>query len=266
MTSRAPTIQLASVVYGDGVGLGDPAETYHEAAKLYRSSAGAGARGIRLLEQHPELQLSVSRAGRRNPQRPRVPLPEPVWPDVELGRALTVRCSRTPAPDSWLSIADLTTLACALNGLGARGRRIIPSGGALYPLELYVFATRVEGVPAGVYHFDPLDRCLELLVADPPRLADALVDPVHARAPALFALTGVFWRSRFKYGQRGYRFALLEAGHAMQNALLAAAALELTALPIGGYYDSALDEFLGVNGVDESTVYLLAIGGTGGEE
>lgn len=260
MTSRAPTIQQASVVYGDGVELDDPAETYHEAAKLYRSTAGGSARGIRLLEQHPELQRSVSRAGRRNPQRPRVHLSEPVWADVELGRALNSRTSLAPAPESSLSLADLTTLAYALNGRTTSGGRTIPSGGALYPLELYVFASRVIGVPAGVYHFDPFDQCLELLAGEPARLADAIVDPTHGLAPALLALTGVFWRSRFKYGQRGYRFTLLEAGHAMQNALLTAAALGLAALPIGGYYDSAVDELLGVNGVDESTVYVLAVG------
>ena len=51
----------------------------------------------------------------------------------------------------------------------------------------------------------------------------------------------MFWRTRFKYGLRGYRFALLEAGHVMQNAVLAAAALALPALPVGGFYDRRLD-------------------------
>ena len=260
MTSRVPTIQLASVVYGDGVALDDPAETYHEAAKLYPSSAGASARGIRLLEQHPDLQLSVARAGRRHSQRPRLLLPEPVWPRAELGQALVTRRSRAPAPDSRLSLVELATLTCALNGCLSHGRRTIPSGGALYPLELYVFANRVDGVPASVHHFDPFGRCLERLPADAACLAAALVDPALARAPLVMAIAGVFWRCRFKYGQRGYRFTLVEAGHAMQNALLTSAALGLTALPIGGYYDSVVDGILGLNGVDESTVYLLAVG------
>lgn len=253
-------------MYGDGVGLDDPAETYHEAAKLYRSSAGAVTRGIRLLEHHPELQLSVSRAGRRHSQRPRLLLPEPVWPHVELGHALAGRRSCPPAPESRLTLSELATLTCALNGRSEHGRRTIPSGGALYPLELYVFANRIDGVPSAVYHFDPFDRCLERLPAEANALAPALVDPELARASAVLAIAGVFWRSRFKYGQRGYRFTLLEAGHAMQNALLTAAALELAALPIGGYYDAAVDELIGVNGVDESTVYLLAVGGRGGDE
>lgn len=263
MRSRTPTIQLASVVYGDGVAHDDPAETYHEAAKLYPSSAGASARGIRLLEQHPELQVSVARAGRRHSQRRRLPLPEPDWPKVELGRALAARASASPVPDSELSLGELATLASALNGRWENGRRTIPSGGALYPLELYVFANRVAGVPPGLYHFDPFQRCLELLPFDSESLARALVEPGLARAPALLAITGVFWRSRFKYGQRGYRFTLIEAGHAMQNALLTAAALGVASLPIGGYYDSVLDGILGVNGVDESAVYLVALGRNG---
>ncbi len=264
MTSRAPTVQLASVVYGDGAALDDPAETYHEAAKLYPSSAGASARGIRLLEQHPELRHSVARSGRRHSQRPRLRLPEPVWPSVELGRAVAARRSRAPAPESRLSLVELATLTCALNGRLEHEGRTIPSGGALYPLELYLLANRVEGVRAGVHHFDPFDRSLELLPGDAGRLTGALVDPELARAPAVLAVTGVFWRSRFKYGHRGYRFTLLEAGHAMQNALLSAAALGLDALPIGGYYDSVVDGILGVNGVDESTIYLLAVGSAAG--
>lgn len=263
MTVRTPTIQLSSVVYGDGVALDDPAETYHEAAKLYPSSAGANTRGIGLLQQHAELRLSVARAGRRHSQRPRLPLPAPMCPRIELGQALAARCSRAPAPESRLAPAELATLAWALNGRSVNGRRTIPSGGALYPLELYVFATSIEDVPPGLYHFDPFDRCLELLSTDATRLARALVDPELARAPAILAITGVFWRSRFKYGQRGYRFTLIEAGHAMQNALLTAAALGLAALPIGGYYDAILDGALGVNGVDESTVYVLAVGEAG---
>ena len=125
---------------------------------------------------------------------------------------------------------------------------------------MYVVANRIEGVATGVHHFDPFGHSLELLGVDVDRLPSALVDSTLASAPAVLAITGVFWRSRFKYGQRGYRFTLLEAGHALQNALLTAAALGLAALPIGGYYDAVVDEILGLNGVDESTIYLLAVG------
>ena len=73
-------------------------------------------------------------------------------------------------------------------------------------------------------------------------------------------VTSMFWRARFKYGQRGYRFALLEAGHLAQNVLLGAAALDLAAVPVGGFYDRKLAEFLAVDGVNEAPLYVIPIG------
>ena len=77
------------------------------------------------------------------------------------------------------------------------------------------------------------------------------------------ALSAVFWRSRFKYGLRGYRFVLLEAGHAVQNLLLCAAGLGIAALPVGGYYDRRLEALLDLDGVDEAVVYLVCLGRPG---
>jgi SagB-type dehydrogenase family enzyme len=73
-------------------------------------------------------------------------------------------------------------------------------------------------------------------------------------------VAAVFGRTRFKYGLRGYRFALLEAGHVAQNVVLTATALGLAAVPLGGFYDRPTDEFLGLDGVNESTLYTIALG------
>jgi SagB-type dehydrogenase family enzyme len=145
----------------------------------------------------------------------------------------------------------------------AAGRRPVPSAGALYPLELYVAALAVEGVPAAVYHYHPFRHRLERLTAvSRPDVARALVDPALAEdAGALLVVSAVFWRSRIKYGLRGYRFALLEAGHVVQNAVLAAAAAGIAALPLGGFYDRRLDELIRVDGLDEASVYGLLLGG-----
>ena len=97
---------------------------------------------------------------------------------------------------------------------------------------------------------------------EPRDLRAALVDPsLIDGAAALVVLTAMFWRSRFKYGLRAYRFALLEAGHVVQNAILAATALGLPALPIGGFYDRRLDALVGADGLDEASVYALLLGG-----
>ncbi|MEA2328612.1 MAG: hypothetical protein QOE68_3571, partial [Thermoanaerobaculia bacterium] len=136
-------------------------------------------------------------------------------------------------------------------------------GGALYPLELYVHATNVTGLPKGLYHFDArAERLRAMNDGDlTAKIASALVQPeIALHAAAIVFITALFERSSFKYSERAYRFALIEAGHVGQNLDLAAVGLGLTALNVGGYYDHEVDELLGLDGVDHSTIYLTAIG------
>lgn len=260
--AMTPTAQFVSVVYGDGVSADDAAERFHEAAKLYPSSAGQQLSGLRLLAGHGELQHSVERAGHRYPQLPGTDLPGPRQPWTPLARVLRQRRSLPPAASSTIALAELSTVLAGALGLSRRrARRQIPSGGALYPLEGYVATTRVGGAPRALHHFDPYSNRLERLRPLDGELAGCLVDPsIAENAAAVVVLTAVFWRSRFKYGLRGYRFALLEAGHAAQNAILVGTALGLRVLPVGGFYDARVEALLGVDGVNESPLYLLALG------
>ncbi|HSP73132.1 MAG TPA: SagB/ThcOx family dehydrogenase, partial [Gaiellaceae bacterium] len=131
-----------------------------------------------------------------------------------------------------MQLSTLLDSAYGVRTTAAGARRTVPSGGALYPLELYAVCASVEGAPRGLLHYDPFAHRLEQLttgdaLAD---LAAALVDPAPLEQAALaLVVTAVLWRTRFKYGARGYRFALVEAGHVAQNVLLAAAALRLPA-------------------------------------
>ena len=149
------------------------------------------------------------------------------------------------------------------DGSGALAARAVPSGGALYPLELFVAALRVDGLEPGLYHFDPLRSCLESVRTglDAAEVAAVSTYPEIVDGCAAFlVIAAVFGRTRFKYGLRAYRFALLEAGHVGQNVLLAATALGFAAVPLGGFYDRRTDEFLGLDGVNESTLYTIAVG------
>jgi SagB-type dehydrogenase family enzyme len=80
-------------------------------------------------------------------------------------------------------------------------------------------------------------------------------------ASLMLMITAAFNRSTFKYGARGYRFALLEAGHVAQNVNLAVTELGLGCFNVGGFYDRVADRFLGLDGLGQSTVYMTAIGG-----
>jgi SagB-type dehydrogenase family enzyme len=147
-------------------------------------------------------------------------------------------------------------------GFGQPGLRAAPSAGALYPLDAYVIARRVETLPARLFHYDPDRHALTGSDGDGGvrAVTDALIDPAPGDASAVLIFVACFPRSRIKYGLRAYRFVLLEAGHVAQNVLLAASALGLAALPIGGFYDRRIEDALSLDGLHESPIYLIAVG------
>jgi SagB-type dehydrogenase family enzyme len=270
----APTLTVSegSCVYGDDdVPLDDPAETYHEASKLYASTVARQVAGSSRLAVSPELQVSATRAVRRNLHRRALSLPAPLAPEVTLAEALGARRSERGFSSSDITVRELATVLHAGYGVTRRAGgddpqplRAVPSGGALYPLEVYAVLARVEHVEPGLYHLDPMRPALEVLTLGASPLAalrEAAVYPeIVEGCAATLLVTGVFWRSRFKYGLRGYRFALLEAGHLVQNVLLMCVALGLAAVPLGGFYDRPVDELLGADGVNESVLYAVCLG------
>jgi SagB-type dehydrogenase family enzyme len=149
-------------------------------------------------------------------------------------------------------------------GFGGFVERPVPSGGALYPLELYVLAQKVDGISAGVLHYVPPAHGLEVLHDEPlPRLLTAEVflgQPYLANAAAIIVIAAVVERSLWKYEDRGYRYILLEAGHVAQNAILSAHGLGLSVLPLGGFFDDDLGGLLRLQPERAIALYGIAIG------
>jgi len=141
--------------------------------------------------------------------------------------------------------------------------RAAPSGGALYPIEVYVVILQSE-IEEGLYHYNPRDHILEQLEKGnkvEKSLANSTSYPEIVRdCGAVFILTGVFNRAKFKYGERGYRYVLLEAGHIAQNMYLITTSLNLGAVSLAGFYDSEIDQLLNIDGINESTLYLVTVG------
>jgi SagB-type dehydrogenase family enzyme len=205
--------------------------------------------------------------------RPTTVLPRECAPLVtQLGQAIAHRrSSRGFRPGGGISLQTLTALLRAAygetfdnaDGVFPRSFRTVPSAGALYPLEIYVHSVHVQGLDAGLYHYDAARDVVRLVrEGDGSRfIAEGLVQGnISLEASLMFFLTGLPRRSTFKYRERGYRFMLIEAGHVAQNLSLAAAALGLGALCIGGYRDEKIDEFLGIDGLDHASLYLVAVG------
>jgi SagB-type dehydrogenase family enzyme len=197
---------------------------------------------------------------------PRYELPRPRNLQASLFKALSARRSRRDYGNA-IAIQELADLLWACQGITARagklGLRTAPSAGALYPLETYLLVLEAEGLPKGTYHFNCEEFSLELL-----REGDFSKDMAEAclnqqfmgRAGVDICWSAIFRRSMNKYGHRGMRYILMDAGHACQNLLLAAEALRLAACPVGAFFDEEVNALFDLDGEEESAVYCTSIG------
>ncbi len=77
---------------------------------------------------------------------------------------------------------------------------------------------------------------------------------------AVVYFTVILQRLRWRYQERAYRYALLEAGHLAQNLYLAATSLGMGVCAVGAFLDDEVNAMLGVDGKEEAAVYMLAVG------
>jgi SagB-type dehydrogenase family enzyme len=203
---------------------------------------------------------------------PALPLPEAVLPKISLQGAIAARlsCRRfMGAPLTMLQLATVLKCAYGVQGKTLSGdmellERPVPSGGGLYPLELYALVQNVEGVEPGIYHYAALHHMLEQV--QPVRLSKPAVSrlfmdqPYITGAAVIVVLVAVVERCLWKYGDRGYRYILFEAGHVAQNVNLVSSALELGSLNLGGFFDADLASLLLVDLETEVPLYGVAVG------
>jgi len=204
----------------------------------------------------------------RYPSAPRVALSPPqtvggaaIW-DVLQARRSVRRFQNVPLQEPALS-----QLLWAAQGVTHASRgvrfRTAPSAGALYPVETYLAIHAVEDVEPGIYHYAVERHELEQLKRGDFRMevARAALDQEIAYwANVVFIWTAVFERSKWKYGQRAYRYVYLDAGHIAQNVALGAVALGLGSCQIAALYDEEVNGLLDVDGVRESAIYMTVVG------
>lgn len=181
-----------------------------------------------------------------------------------LQRRRSLRRYDTTAP---LKLSELAFLLWASQGitarLGGHFLRTAPSAGALYPIETYLVVEHVDEVEPGLYHFDAGHFQLEKLSGEVSAVDAARVclnqDFIRDAHLVVF-WTAVMRRSMGKYGERGFRYLFLDAGHICQNLLMAAEALNCGACPIAAFYDQEANDLLGIDEKNETLVYAAALG------
>ncbi len=253
--------------------LPDPAELYHENSKLRRIDQDHFS-WITFVGAAQSIRETLSRPFRIFRGKPQIPLGRP----EELPRSrlsfekITARRISDRSFEGPVSLDQaarilhcgygITRTTSTPDGISLRFRTV-PSAGALYPLELYLFAFDISGLDPGLYHYNVRDHRLELLEQKDFRetlMHVTLARDILEKAAGLVVISALFDRTRFKYRKQAYRFILFEAGHVSQNMMLAATSLELGTVAIGGFMDDELNEILDMDGVNEAALYLLALG------
>lgn len=201
------------------------------------------------------------------PGAPAIELPAVQLPEGSLWSALENRRSRRTFTSEPITTETLSRLCWALAGATARAGAILlrtaPSAGALYPYETYVAVNRVEGIGAGIYHYRVPDHAIERVsdgLPGPALAAAALGQNLCEHAAAVFIITAVPDRGRWKYAERAWRYIYLDAGHMMQNLYLSAEDLGLGCCGIGAFFDEEVDALLRIDGEAETAIYLAAVG------
>jgi SagB-type dehydrogenase family enzyme len=203
-------------------------------------------------------------------EKPRVALPagEPVSRLSLAAAGPDVASTFDGEPIALGALSRLLALANGITGTIAGSdppeyRRAAPSAGALYAGEVYVVAERVTGLAPGVFYYAALEHALVPLRsgAHLAAVADALEAPGQLTGAACAVLlTNVFARYAWRYGARGYRYALVDSGHIGENLRLAAAAAGLGHAELRRFADDALAGLLDVDGREEAVCALHALG------
>ncbi len=166
-----------------------------------------------------------------------------------------------------LSKSDLAFLLWVSTGIQRTEHgyefRTAPSAGALYPIETYIAANNVEDIEKGLYHYNIKNHLLEEIKLGNlgEKLAHAALDQeMCADASVVFIWTAVFRRAKWKYSQRAYRYIYLDAGHIAQNLGLAVTSVGCGSCEVGAFFDDEINSLLGIEGTEESTICLSAVG------
>jgi len=270
---------LASVIPGDTPGQRADSdalhEIFHEQTKQHRTTSLGLSQTIRAHVQQPGLVARCVR-GRHRRQGAGIGLPEPDEVTATLVDALARRVSiKRENLAGAITAEKLSTLLYHSARVQRSGKpkaapeltqyfRPYPSAGALYPCEIYLAVSAVEGLPSGMYRYDGLRHDLVPCRRITDKAADfssAEVGASDVRSPACaLIITSVFERAVRKYGSRGYRLALIEAGHILQNLSLVATSLDLGTLVSASFYEAELERLIDVDGVSEAVLASFLIG------
>ena len=201
-----------------------------------------------------------------------IPLPDaetlPAYP-IDLRRAIDQRVSLRGYQEQALTQAELSYLLWTTQGVKSVTNRpvtlrTVPSAGARHAFETYLVVNRVDAIEPGLYRYIALEHALlpiELNAEIAGKVADACQQQNQVtRSAVTFIWVAVTERMYWRYGERGYRYLHLDAGHVCQNLYLAAEAIQCGVCAMAAFDDDRLNAVLGLDGQELWAIYCAALG------
>jgi SagB-type dehydrogenase family enzyme len=230
---------------------------YHESTKHTYASVRTNQHALdwstqpspfRIFREHPKVELP------RDLKIPDPPALAVLSDGVSAARASADEAGGAHTPQDLRTLAHWLHLACGITSevRGADRKvylRSCPSSSALFPFEVYVAAFGIEGLEPGLYHFSVKEHALRKLRDGHAALAQIKKGRPDLEflktVPAALLVSTIFCRSAWRYRNRGYRYALVDAGHLVQNLVTAANGLGIQTTTRLGMNDRTARELIG---------------------
>lgn len=188
---------------------------------------------------------------------------------VELRKAIENRTSVRDYSQKPLTVEELSYLLWCTQGVkevvsNTATFRTVPSAGARHCFETYLLINNVKNIKPGMYRFPAIEHILLEIDTDP-NIADRVTEACLGQnivmlSAVTFIWTVVAYRMTWRYGERGYRYMHLDAGHVCQNLYLSSASVDCGVCAIAAFSDDALNRLLGLDGKDRFVIYIATVG------
>ncbi|MDF2876432.1 MAG: SagB-type dehydrogenase domain protein [Sporomusa sp.] len=234
---------------------------FMEKTKYKYSSPSDQAKGL----PQPPVELDLANPGVV------IDLPDPgtSQSDILLTQAIAQRTSIRTYAAKPISLTELSHLLWCTQGVKSIEPhlvtfRTVPSAGARHAFETYLLINQVEGLEPGLYRFLAVDYQLAK-VAAAGNIGDVITEACLRQkfvktSAVTFIWTAATYRMTYRYGQRGYRYLHLDAGHVCQNLYLAAAAVDCGVCAIAAFDDDKLNTALAIDGENQFAIYVATVG------
>jgi SagB-type dehydrogenase family enzyme len=182
--------------------------------------------------------------------------------------AIRMRQSRRSYRTTPLTLEELSFLLWATQGVksimkdGYATRRTVPSGGSRHPFETYLAVQRVNSLTPGLYRYLAIEHKLLFINEDSnigSKISDACAD-FALESAVTFIWTAIPYRTEWRYGPLAPKLIAQDSGHVCQNLYLACTAIQAGTCAVGAYNQAKMDALLGIDGIDEFTIYCAPVG------